>query len=96
MQRRSFTLDYSRQPVKGIFFLKHNANHDDCRKLVQELGCHILLENASSLTIQTSRARLKELKERHLDYEDDKSNISSRLREHFNRILIGGNARVAN
>lgn len=96
MQRsdqKRFQLDYTRQAVKGIFFCRSSVEQSDCRKLVEELGCRVILENPSSLTIQTSRARLKELKDRYMAVDDDKANISSRLKGHFERILIGGLAR---
>lgn len=93
MLKTKFNLDYSRQPVKGVFFCKSMVNREDCRKLIQDLGCTIIVENPNSLTIQASRSRLKELKERHLSSEDDKAQISSRLRRYFERIIIGGVAR---
>jgi hypothetical protein len=91
--RSTLNKDYSRQSVRGIFFCKTDADKDDCRKLVQDLGCTIVLENANSLTIQATRARLKELKARYMANEDDVSQISSRLKHYFERILIGGSAR---
>lgn len=91
--RSSTNADFSRQSVKGIFFLKTQADLADCRKLVQELGCKVLGEKGQSLMIQTSRARLQELKARHLADEDDKAQITSRLQLYFERILIGGQAR---
>ncbi len=91
MIRRNLNLDYNRQPIKGIFFCKKSANLEECRKLVQDLGCIVLLENTQTLTIQTARGRLQELKAMHLAQEDDKAEISSRLKNHFERILIGGN-----
>jgi hypothetical protein len=88
--RRTVPLDYDRQSVKGVFFCKNTVNQEDCRQLVQDLGCMILQESASHLMVQTSRERLKLLKERHLSEDDDKAQISSRLKHYFERILIGG------
>lgn len=93
MTPSKFQPDYFRQPVKGIFFCKTSVDKGDCRKLVQDLGCIVLVENPESLTIQAPRARLKELKARYLAYDDDKAQISSRLKFYFDRILIGGAVR---
>jgi hypothetical protein len=93
VKKSSSHLDYPRQAVKGVFFCKTSVTKEDCRKLVQDLGCAILLDNENKLTIQTSRARLQELKTRYMASDDDKAQISSRLQEHFERILIGGTAR---
>lgn len=93
MSKRSLNKEYSRQSVRGIFFCKKSVNREDCRKLVQDLGCTVILENPQSLMIQASRSRLQELKARYLAPEDDISQISSRLKQHFDRILIGGATR---
>lgn len=93
LKQKNHTLEYSRQAVKGVFFCKPSASKEACRKLVQDLGCMVVVETSNSLTIQTSRNRLKQLKDHHLANEDDKCQISSRLKAHFERILIGGTVR---
>ncbi len=92
MTNHRSNIDFTRQMIKGIFFCKSDVNLDDCRKLVQDLGCTVLCEQANTLTIQAARGRLKELKVRYMAPEDDRAEISSRLKAHFDRILIGGNA----
>jgi hypothetical protein len=90
---KKYHFDYTHQSVRGIFFIKRSASRDECRKLVQDLGCVVINEHENTLTIQATRGRLRELKQRHQACEDDKAQISSRLKNNFERILIGGNSR---
>lgn len=93
MFQRQSDKTFERERVNGVVFCKSTVDREDCRQLIEDLGCTVLTSKEGRLTIQAARARLQELKSKHTSKENDKADISTRLKGHFDRILIGGPAR---
>lgn len=90
MPQPDYTIARVRERVQGIFFCKSSASFEECQRLVEELGCRVTVKSGQRLTIEASRGRLQQLKTLHTTGNSDIAEISERLKNHFDRILIGG------
>jgi len=78
--------------VKGIFFFKSGEEvYTKALELMKTLGCTIITDNISRMTVKTSRGNLQSIKDI-LTSKNTNSSLGAQLDACVTRIIIGGRA----